>query len=157
MKVLNANAHYRLSTLETQGKWGYIGGLLTYQTVTNRYLLPTSELQYRRLNAALEIGGSCHAVTLNVQGGYSFSTRSRLDLADVHTDYARQVLLPDMRYYSLNYAFGHVDVAYEHPLAFKNYRTKAFIKGWIDAIATAKYRGNNYHQYQMGVSLGVVY
>lgn len=157
VKVLNANAHYRLSTLETQGKWGYTGGLLTYQMVTNRYLLPTSELQYRRFNAALEMGGSCHAVTLNVQGGYSFSTRSRLDLADVYTDYAREVLLPDMRYYSLNYAFGHVDVAYEHPFAFKNYRAKAFIKGWIDAIATAKYRSNNYHQYQMGVSLGVVY
>lgn len=157
VKLLNFDAHYRFSGSLGTLPWAYAGVKANYQQVENKYLLNTSKLRYGRLKTGVEVGGAYKRVSLNLEGGYAFATKHRLDLADNTTDYAQNVLLPDMKYYTPNYGYGHVDIAYEQPVNFKKMQTNFYIKGWCDALKTQKYESRSYDRYQLGISIGVLY
>ena len=131
--------------------------MIDYKAVSNKYLLHTSEFQYESVNPAFEIGGKLGRISVNMTSGYSFSTRSKLALANSQTDYAKQVLLPDMKCYELNYFFGHFDIICDLPVNIKKTATTLYAKAWCDSLETKKYGSDKLRKYQVGVSLGVVY
>ena len=96
VKVLDLGLHYRISENTVPLDWFYMGAMIDYKAVSNKYLLYTSELQYGRLNPALEVGGKVGRISVNMNGGYSFSTRNKLALNNSETDYAKQVIQPVM-------------------------------------------------------------
>lgn len=157
VKVLDLGLHYRISENTVPLDWFYMGAMIDYKAISNKYLLYTSELQYGRLNPALEVGGKVGRISVNINGGYSFSTRNKLALNNSETDYAKQVLQPDMKYYELNYFFGHFDITYDLPLKIKQTKTNCYAKGWCDLLETKKWQGEKLHQYQVGISMGVMY
>ncbi|WP_281800328.1 DUF6850 family outer membrane beta-barrel protein [Segatella maculosa] len=155
--VLDLGLHYRISEHTVPLEWLYMGAMIDYKAISNKYLLHTSEFQYESVNPALEIGGKLGRISVNMTSGYSFSTRSKLALANSQTDYAKQVLLPDMKYYELNYFFGHFDIVCDLPVNIKKTATTLYAKAWCDSLETKKYGSDKLRKYQVGVSLGVVY
>ena len=154
---MDLGLHYRISKHTVPLEWFYMGAMIDYKAVSNKYLLHTSEFQYESVNPALEIGGKLGRISVNMTSGYSFSTRSKLALANSQTDYAKQVLLPDMKYYELNYFFGHFDIICDLPVNIKRTATTLYAKAWCDSLETKKYGSDKLRKYQVGVSLGVVY
>ena len=62
-----------------------------------------------------------------------------------------------MKYYELNYLFGHFDIICDLPVNIKKTATTLYAKAWYDILETKKYGSDNLRKYQLGVSLGVVY
>ena len=62
-----------------------------------------------------------------------------------------------MKYYELNYFFGHFDIICDLPVNLKKTATTLYAKGWCDLLETKKYQGEKLHKYQVGISMGVMY
>ena len=154
---MDLDLHYRIREHPVHLEWLYMGEMCDYKPVSKKYLLYTSAVQYESINPALEVGGQLGRISVNMTSGYSFSTRSKLALANSQTDYAKQVLQPDMKYYELNYLFGHFDIICDLPVNIKKTATTLYAKAWYDILETKKYGSDNLRKYQLGVSLGVVY
>lgn len=159
IKVLNIDAHYRMSITDRNAVFAYMGLNASYNNVSNKYLLNTSELKYGRLNIALEDGMNfCNTgFGYAFNAGYSFSTQNSINLADNTTEYAQSVLLPDMKYYAIDYAFVHGELLYEHPIKIKGTTSNWFTKIYGDYLKTKKYEGSTYNKYTLGISIGIIY
>ncbi len=159
VKQLNADIHYRLHFVDDRQEKAYVGARVKEGNVKNKYLLPTSDLQY---------GGT----TILGEGGLAIGQRLWLDasvasflskdvsmhLADPNTDYARGVLLPDLNYYEANYWQGHLQLTYSFPLkigelthAKESKPVYCFIRAYGDYLKT----NNSLDAKCVGVSIGV--
>lgn len=138
VKQLNADLHYRLSAVDDSAVNSYLGASAALHQAENKHLLPTSSLEYTHLDFALEGGASLlknRHLWLDAEAGYHISTKADLQLADATTDYAVQVLLPDMQYYDANYWRGHFALTYQFPLSLKGKRVTAFVRAYGDYLS----------------------
>ena len=159
IRVLNLDAHYRLSIPYKDRIFAYMGFEANYNNVSNKYLLNSSELKYGRLNISFEEGMNlCNTgFGYALCAGYSFSTRNSINLADNTNEYAQGVLLPDMKYYAVDYGFVHGELSYERPLTIKGTTSNWFAKIYGDYLKTKKYENTAYNKYTLGVSVGIIY
>ena len=151
MKHLTADLHYRCSVAEDDAVNTYAGLRAALNQAENKHLLPTSSLEYNHLDFTLEGGTSLGRFVIDAEAGYHLSTKADLALADATTDYATQVLLPDMTYYDANYWRGHLQVTYQFPITLKGTRSTWFVRAYGDYLKT----NNSLDASTIGLSIGL--
>ena len=158
VKKLDLGLRYRVTAEENNGlPGGHFDVRGDYQQVGNRHLLNASKLEYARLNLMEETGFYWKKWSVTAGLGYSWSTKSRLKLADETTDYAQNVLIPDMNYHEVNYWRYRLEVTRELPLTIKKLKTNCYAKAYVDGIETKKLGKDNPDKYTLGISLGLLY
>ena len=155
LKKLDLNAHYRLSFMHDEGVKGYLGVTYELQSVKNKYLLSTSELQYSSSIFGIEGGYGFFAQRLrvNAQAYRGISHKADLDLHNATNDYAVGVLIPDMEYYRANYWKGRLEIIYQQPLTIKKQHTLWFAKLYGSYLKT----DNSLKGQTAGVAVGLYY
>ena len=151
VKHLTADLHYRCSVAEDDAVTTYAGLRAALNQAENKHLLPTSSLEYNHLDFTLEGGTSLGRFVIDAEAGYHLSTKADLALADATTDYATQVLLPDMKYYDANYWRGHLQVTYQFPITLKGTRSTWFVRAYGDYLKT----NNSLDASTIGLSIGL--
>lgn len=151
VKHLTADLHYRFSVAEDDAVNTYAGLRAALNQAENKHLLPTSSLEYNHLDFTLEGGTSLGRFVIDAEAGYHLSSKADLALADATTDYATQVLLPDMTYYDANYWRGHLQVTYQFPITLKGTRSTWFVRAYGDYLKT----NNSLDASTIGLSIGL--
>ena len=154
-KLFDATLRYRANLVDPERQLtdGYLGLSMQLATVSNKHLLPQSQLKYDHLDVQAEGGYSWlhHRLWLDLSGGYHAATRASMQLADPTTDYAQQVLLPDMSYYRANYWQGHAQLKYLFPLSIKGHRSTFFAKLYGSYLHT----DNDLSRQTIGIGFGI--
>lgn len=150
LKNLSADLHYRRSLLaatssvaDTCGAAcgavaGYYGLRAAYTKAETKHLLPLSSFDRGALDLTAEGGVallSDRRLWLDAEAGYHHATKADLLLANPATDYAVQVLLPDLPYYDANYWRGRLTVTYQFPLTIKSHRSMWFVRAYGDYLS----------------------
>lgn len=154
LKTLDFNFHYRLTFTEEQEQKGYVGLKYQLQNVSNKRLLPVSTLDYTSHFLALE-GGVNIAGRLSVEAlaGYNISPKADLNLANPTTDYAINVLIPDMNILDANYFRGHLQLEYQQPIRIAEKTTQWFARAYGDYLKA----DHSLKRSLVGVSIGLYY
>ena len=154
LKTLDFNFHYRLTFTEEQEQKGYVGLKYQLQNVSNKRLLPVSTLDYTSHFIALE-GGVNIAGRLSVEAlaGYNISSKSDLNLVNPTTDYAVNVLIPDMNILDANYFRGHLQLEYQQPIRIAQKATQWFARAYGDYLKA----DHSLKRSLVGVSIGLYY
>ena len=155
LKKLDLSVHYRLSFTHDKAVAGYVGASYDLQTVSNKHLLATSQLEYGGSLLGLEGGYGFLSKRLWVRANanYRIKGKADLDLQNARTDHAQGVLLPDMAYYEANWWQGRLEVTYQLPLTIKRQRTLWFAKVYGQYLKT----DNSLDSKGAGVSVGLYY
>lgn len=127
--------HYRLNFIKVKSKeiMSYLGFSGNYRGIENKHSLPTSSLQYNFMNIALEGGYNfikkdAHSLWFEGGIGYQVSLSSSLSLSNPNSEYALNVIIPDMEYYEASYIKGNLSITYQLPIKIKNFKTSTFMK-----------------------------
>ena len=83
--------------------------------------------------------------------GFHHASKADLSLADVNTDYAQQVLLPDMDYYRANYWKGSLSITYQFPVSIKQVRSRWFVRAYGNYLKS----NNSLDASTIGFSIGL--
>ena len=155
LKRLDADLRYRLSFTDGAALRGYVGASYTLQTVSNKHLLATSQLEYASSLLGVEGGYGFMAKRLWVKAhaAYRISHKANLNLHDATTDYAVAVLIPDMDYYRANYWQGRLELLYQQPLTIKGQHTLWFAKVYGSYLKT----DNSLDGRSVGLAVGLYY
>lgn len=158
VNLLQGNFRYKTMWVkpETKEATAYIGVRAIYCRAENKYNLPVSALKYGRADGLLEGGYAFFykgGRSLWIEGGlgYSASLSATLDLTDSSTDYAQNVLLPDMNYYEASFIKGYMQLHYQFPITLKKSLTSCFVKMGGDYLKTNKHTDAS----QLNISFGV--
>ena len=156
VKTYDASFHYRLSVVDDDIINGYLGAAVALQGASNKHLLPTSELEYQRMNFSVEGGHALlegQRLWIDATVTYSNAPKADLSLADATTDYAVQVLQPDMQYYDASYWRGQLSLKYLFPLSIKGNSSTAYVKAYADVLKAQHSLDRN----TFGATLGLYY
>ena len=155
VKQLAADLHYRYNAVAASAVKGYAGVKAAIHHAENKHLLPTSTFEYTHIDLTAEGGKSLFKdrLWIDAEAGYHIASKADLQLADATTDYAVQVLLPDMQYYDANYWRGHVAVTYQFPLKIKGTRADWFIRAYGDYLSA----DHSLNSSTIGASVGIYY
>lgn len=131
----------------------FLGATITANDAKNRHLLPQSDLRYKGYNFTLEGGKQLLGDRLWIEAAatYHLNSTADLTLSDPTTDYAQQVLLPDMAYYEANYWHGHLALTYQFPLRLKGRQSLWFVRAYGDYLKT----DNSLDAKCVGLSIGL--
>ena len=155
VQTLDANLRYRLQWLKGTGIHAYAGVVAYYTAASNKHLLPTSSFHRGRMTATAE--GGCSLIPqhlwLDFSAGYSHSTRADLTLSDPTTDYARNVLIPDMDYYNADYWHERLQLTYQFPITIKKTRSMWYVRGYVQYLSTLKSPKRDFSSF--GFTLGM--
>jgi hypothetical protein len=152
VKVFNADLRYRAHFIKGQQENSYLGFHIAINEADNKYLLPTSTLNYGGTTLMAEGGFNImKRLWIDAEGGGFVSQSSSISLADPTTDYAQQVLLPDMSYYAANYWRGHLQVTYQFPVNIKGTKTQWFVRAYGDYLRT----NNHLDGKSVGLTIGL--
>ncbi len=165
LKKLDANLHYRPSFVGNDAVKGYVGASYDLQTVSNKHLLPTSQLEYASSLIGIEGGyGFINGrLWVRANANYRVGHKADLMLNDALTVqgeslsdkafYAQSVLLPDMAYYNANYWQGRLELTWQQPLTIKHHPTLWFVKLYGSYLKT----NNSLDGRSAGLSIGLYY
>ncbi|MBR1485213.1 MAG: hypothetical protein IJ612_05925 [Prevotella sp.] len=168
VRQLDASLHYRLNFLDHTLSAGsgsaaapaapaavasYLGAAVATADAKNRHLLPQSDLHYGGYDLTLEGGTQLPGNRLWIEAAATCHLNSKADLAlsDPTTDYAQQVLLPDMAYYEANYWHGRLALTYQFPLKLKGRQSLWFVRAYGDYLKT----NNSLDAKTVGLSIGL--
>lgn len=79
--------------------------------------------------------------------------RADLTLADPTTDYAQNVLIPDMDYYSADYWHERLQLTYQFPITIKKTRSMWYVRGYVQYLSTLKSPTRDFSSF--GFTLGI--
>ena len=152
LRQFNGQLRYRLHFVRDKQEQGYAGVHATFSKTRNKHLLPESRLNYGGAGFMGE-GGMALGKNLWVDAaaGRFFAADSELSLADPTTEYAQQVLLPDMDYYRASYWRGNAAVKLQFPITIKGSRSLWYVKAFADYFHT----GNSLSRTTVGLSIGL--
>ena len=153
-----ADLHYKLLWLDDEKAKAYAGLRISHQYDKEQYNLPVSSMKVGGLDAMLEGGAALFnkndkSFWMEAKAGYHFSTQSELNLHDATGVYATSVLIPNMEYYDANYFKGQLELTYQMPVTFKNYRNIWYAKLGGSYLKT----DNSTDGYQVAASVGIYY
>ena len=137
-QAFNASLHYRLNQVGVSDVKSYVGVGAALQGTRIKHLLHTSEQDCQRLSLMVEggyglLGGR---LWIDAQASYSPSLKADMTLADATTDYAQQVLQPDMAYYDADCRRGQLSAKYLFPLTIKGMKAGVYVKAYYDRLQT---------------------
>lgn len=145
VNLFDAALRYRLWWIrtDTAETTAYAGIHVGFNSAADKYNLPESSLSTQRATAGLEGGYSffrkrSRSLWVEAEAGYSASLASDLSLNDPSTEYAQNVLVPDMTYYGASYMFGTLQIQYQIPVTIKKHTTVWFIKALGSYLKTQK-------------------
>ncbi len=160
VNIANISLDYKIHWINEQKKerLAFCGVSLDYRNIKNEFTLPYSSLGYSFADATVCGGGTVWkkglmSLCVEANIGYMASLNSSLQLTDSSTDYAQQVLLPDMSYYSASVLHGDLSVQYSFPVRFKQKRLQLYAKMYGEYLST----NNDTDRYRLSASLGVYY
>jgi len=81
------------------------------------------------------------------------AAQSNLSLSDATTDYAVNVLAPDMTYWGASYILGSLQLTYQFPFSIRKTRREWFVKAHGNCVSTNK----STNAWEAGMSLGIFY
>ncbi len=146
VNLINANIKYRMMLVnpETAESTAYVGIQGRFSSVENKFMLPISSLKYSHLFAKLEGGYAFfrkaeRALWVEASLGYQASLSSSMNLTDQTTEYAQNVLIPDMNYYGASFFSGRLQVQYQFPFTVKEHTNVWFVKASGDYLKTNKH------------------
>lgn len=153
-----ADARYRMMWTADQKVRSYIGAHLNYAYDKDLYHLPDSYLEVGGLTFALEGGailckGAERSLWAEGSVGYHVAAQSNLSLSDATTDYAVNVLAPDMTYWGASYILGSLQLTYQFPFSIRKTRREWFVKAHGNCVSTNK----STNAWEAGMSLGIFY
>ncbi len=137
LESYNIYMHYRAHFNKNKEEKGYVGFEFGNHDISQRYILHSSKFSHSGA-ALMAEGGFALGKRLWIDltaGGY-MAQHSKLELADPTTDYAQQVLIPDLQYYDANYWRGHLQFTYQFPLKTDGSKTIMFIRAYGDYLKT---------------------
>lgn len=154
-RCFDLDLHYRLNTTDDrQATTGYVGLLGHLSTNKDKHLLPTSQLKLAGMDVNIEGGKALlpgHRLWIDASVGYHHAATADLDLSDATTDYAVQVLLPDMDYYRADYWRGTLSVTYQFPLSIRQTRSCWFVRAYGNYLKA----GHSLDASTVGLSIGL--
>ena len=153
--VVDGSSHSEASQAPSASVNTYLGAKVALNQAENKHLLPTSTLEYSHLDLTAEGGKSFFGdrLWIDAEAGYHIAQKADLQLADATTDYAVQVLLPDMLYYDANYWHGHLQITYQFPLSIKGMRSEWFVRAYGDYLGA----DHSLSRSTVGASIGIYY
>lgn len=160
VNVSDISFDYKIHWLNNQKKekLAFLGINLDYRNVSNEFTLPYSALKYSYADATLNGGGTVwkkglSSLSVEANVGYLASLDASIELSDNTTDYAQQVLLPDMQYYSASVLHGDLSVQYSFPIKVKDKRSQLFVKMFGEYLSTNK----DTDRYNVSLAFGIYY
>lgn len=158
--LLDAGLHYRLWWTDPAAgeTTAYAGLRMEFESASDQYNLPASSLDVQRATARLEGGYAFlrknnHSLWVEAEAGYSRSLSAELALNDATTEYAQQVLIPDMTYYGASCLFGELNVRYQLPITIKKHTTVWYVKATCALLKSDQNTDWN----RFGFSFGLYY
>lgn len=160
VQVIDASLEYKTARVDKahSTEKAYWGAGITYKNVFNEFTLPVSKMEYQYADFTLCGGGAVWKNTrsslwLSAKLGYLASFNSSLQLTDSSTEYAKQVLIPDMDYYGAS--VWHADASAEYDFSVK-------IKGKMARLFTRLeggylYADSNKDQYHLAFVFGTYF
>lgn len=131
VEQFQASMRYRALFTRQQEEHAYVGFSANLQSRDNSYILPSSSLKYGGTTLLAEGGMALiPSVWIDATAGGYLSQQSSLSLNDATTEYAQQVLLSDMTYYSANYWTGRLSLTYQFPLNIKGQQSLWFVRAY---------------------------
>ena len=154
-KAYDVNLHYRLSFTDDERVAAYAGLRYQLQGVVNKHVVHTSQLKYSSSQIELEGGIPVmgNRLWIEATGRRHFSHKASLELYDPTTDYALNVLIPDMNYYQASYWQGRLELTWQQPLVIKGMETRWFAKLYGSYLRT----DNSLDGRMAGLSVGLYY
>lgn len=156
--LLNADVHYRLSWTDPSARetTAYAGARIGFQSSEDQYNLPLSTQTVRSADALLEGGCSLlrknnRSLRIEAEAGYHASLTADLALSDATTDYAVNVLIPDMTYYGASYVHGKLQIQFQMPVTIKKHTNVWFVKAMGGYLRTDK----STNARMVGISIGL--
>lgn len=154
IETLDAQLHYRANFVKGKAVRSYAGITAQLQKVSQKHLLPTSTFDLQTLFVNAEYGHallSGNRLWITADAGYHFAQKADIVLSNPDSDYAREVLIKDMDYYSANCFRGRLSVRYQFPVTLKKKHSLCYVKAWGETLqAQNSFSGNNF-----GISLGI--
>ena len=154
LKKLDLDIAYRLSWTDQTAVKAFAGITYNLQSVSNKHLLATSQLQHASSTLGIEGGyGLLKCLWVKAAANRHFCHKADLCLNNPLTDYAQQVLLPDMDYYQANYWQGRLELTYQGAVTIKRQRTPWFARLYGSYLKT----DNSLHAQSAGLTVGLYY
>lgn len=152
LNQFQADLRYRAHFTDRQQEKAYAGAHVVMNDVQQKHLLPISSFGYGGTELVAEGGFSLgKSFWIDAEAGGFVSQNASISLADPTTDYAVNVLLPDMDYYSANYWRGRLQITYQFPLDIKGTNTLWFVRAYGDYL-----RSNHCQDMKcVGISVGL--
>lgn len=158
-KAFDVDLDYRYTWLDpaTTPK-GYVGVRVQHHSVKNTYNPPYSHFRHKNVHLSLEGGyvlrlKAERSLWIEPKVAYHSPSATTLQLNDETTDYAVEVLLPDMLYYGSRYVQAGLQLNYQWGCMIKRHHTKWFVKadaGYLKA-------GGNRENIHIGFTLGLLH
>jgi len=153
-----AGLHYKALWYNDLCSKAYLGAIFNYSYNKDEYHLPESYLEEGGFYAGAEFGISVfqkngHSLFIDTKGGYYSKLKSVLFLDDFSTDYAVEVLIPNMEYYGASFVKGNLSITYQFPVSIKGSKLLWFVKTEGSYLSSNK----STDAYSAGLSIGVYY
>lgn len=142
LDVINVDLNYRLYSSKSEYDYNYyLGGAINYQSINNKYNLPVSSFDMSSIETMLEggyrlVNKKNAKLWIEPKVSYLYSLDAKLKLDDNTTDYAQQVLIPDLDYYKASFINTSLSIQYIFPLNVKNIRNLWYVKLQGDYLKT---------------------
>ena len=158
VQTLALSARYQLDFTRANAINGYVGLTFAMNNASNKHLLRDSKLSYGGADLTL-VGGKeiAHRLWIDAQAGMYFAKDAELSLYDESTDYAQQVLIPDMQVLKSSYTHARLKLTYQFPLTVKKRQSTWFVSAFAEALRTNKPDGytTSLNRRTFGISLGI--
>lgn len=152
---MQVGADYRLHFLQGEREHHYVGLGVQYSDLTQKHLLPLSQIDNRSLELSLKGGMSFlkERLWVDVVLAWHNSLEYKMNLADPTTEYAQQVLLADRQYYEADYGRCQLRLTWADKVRLGKRLVPYYVKASVDHL-----RAQSDLQFtQLGLSVGVRY
>lgn len=160
VNLMDFNIYYRLNFIDKSRKesLAYVGIGGKYENVENKHILPYSALKYSWANLKLDGGlnllrKNFHSLWVEAQFTYQNSLSSSLELTQSDSEYAVNVLKPDMKYYGASFLKGDISLEYQFPINLKTMKLNTYLRPNVSYLSTNK--NTNFSCYS--ITIGVRY
>ena len=154
VNLAEAGISYRANMTSDNAVTAYVGIAGRTCHTRDKHLLPDSRLTTAHTTLTLQGGKALFARRLWVDGScgrlFSHTGSGGLQLADASTDFAQEVLLPDMDYYRASCWDVSLSLKYIFPLTLKGYKARACVKAYGDCVCAG-----SLHRQTVGLAFGI--
>ena len=142
VKLDDISAKYRISYNVDNKTVAFLGVGINTEKDENIHVVPDSKFRYKENIISFDAGGNFLDDKIGLNLGFSSkkSPETTLQLSDLTTDYAVNVLIPDMTFYAAKYKKYSASIEYRFTTNIENYAAKWFIKLYANYLKSSDKR-----------------